>query len=268
MDLSAYLARVGFTGEPRPDLQTLDALHRRHVDTIPFENLDVQLGRAGTTDVAAAFDKLVTRRRGGWCYEQNGLFGWALGQIGVDVIRLSAGVMRESKGDAQMGNHLCLLVRLDGAEWLADVGFGGSLAAPMRLETTERHDAPYSLDLAPLGDGHWRFWENDGGVPFSFDFRLEPADEARLSAKCEEQRTSPTSPFVQNLVVQRRQGDRHFALRGRVISETGTGEKRVLKSPEELVDVLRTRFDLDVPEAVDLWPAICARHQALDLPES
>lgn len=268
MDISAYFARIGFDGSPKPDLATLDALHRRHAGAIPFENLDVQLGRTGTTDIAPAFEKLVTRRRGGWCYEQNGLFGWVLGQIGFDVVRIGAGVTRETAGDSQMGNHLCLLVRLDDAEWLADVGFGNSLAAPIRLEKTERHDAPYRLGLTPLADGHWRFWDSDGGAPTSFDFRAEPADEARLSAKCEELRVSPASPFVQNLVAQRRQGDRHFTLRGRVLSETGAGAKRVLQSAAELVETLRTRFDLDVPEVADLWPAICARHQVLGLPEN
>jgi N-hydroxyarylamine O-acetyltransferase len=268
MDISAYLARIGVDGRLRPDLTTLDLLHRRHAEAIPFEDLDVQLGRAGTTDVAAAFDKLVTQRRGGWCYEQNGLFGWALSQIGFDVVRLGAGVSRESAGDAQMGNHLCLLVRLDGAEWLADVGFGNSLAAPIRLGTAARRDAPYTVGVGPAGDGYWRFHDNDGGAPSGFDFRAEPADEARLSAKCQELRTSPASPFVQNLVVQRRQGDRHFTLRGRVLSETGVAGKRILASADELVEVLRARFDLDVPEAAGLWPRICDRHRTLGLPES
>jgi N-hydroxyarylamine O-acetyltransferase len=268
MKLSAYLDRIGFDGPAKPDLATLIAVHRRHANAIPFETLDVQLGLSLTTDVAEAFDKLVTRRRGGWCYEQNGLFAWALGEIGFDVVRLSAGVNRETAGDAQLGNHLCCLVRLKGADWLADVGFGGSLEAPLRLEAAERRDTPYTVGLKPVADGYWRFWESDGGEPFGFDFRLETADEVLLSVKCDDLRVNPSSSFVQNLVVQRRQGDRHFTLRGRVLSETGTGFKRVVQSPGELIEVLRTRFDLDVPEAAGLWPRICERHQALGLPET
>ncbi len=265
MKLADYLARIGFEGEARPDFATLNTIHRLHANAIPFENLDVQLKRPLTTDVEAAFDKLVTRKRGGWCYENNGLFGWALSVIGFDVMRVSAGVMRETAGDANMGNHLCLIVRLD-RPYLADVGFGGSLAAPLALESGERRDAPYSLGLRESGDGYWRFWDSDGGDPFSFDFRDPPADEELLAAKCAFLQTNEKSPFVQNLVVQQRSGDTHTSLRGRVVSETGTDRKRKLNSAGELVELLRTRFALDMPEAADLWPAICARHEALGLP--
>jgi N-hydroxyarylamine O-acetyltransferase len=266
MKLANYLARIGFTGEGRPDFATLTAIHRLHVNAIPFENLDVQLGRKLTTDVEAAFDKIVTRSRGGWCYEQNGLLGWALGAIGFDVTRVAAGVMRESAGDSQMGGHLCLIVQLGGQRWLCDVGFGGSMAGPLALETGERRDAPYAIGLRESGDGYWRFWESDGGTPFSFDFHDTPADESILTAKCAYLQADEASPFVQNLVVQQRTGDTHATLRGRVLSETGSDRKHKLGSPDELVSLLQSRFALDVPEAVDLWPAICARHEALGLP--
>lgn len=265
MKLADYLARIGFKGEARPDFAMLETIHRLHANAIPFENLDVQLGHKLTTDVEAAFDKLVTRKRGGWCYENNGVFAWALAAIGFDVMRVSAGVMREIVGDANMGNHLCLIVRLD-RSYLADVGFGGSMAAPLALEIGERRDTPYQLGLSECGDGHWRFWESDAGEPFSFDFRDAPADEALLAARCVFLQTTEKSPFVQNLVVQQRRGDTHTSLRGRVVTETGTGRKLKLESADELVVLLRTRFNLDVPEAAELWPAICARHEALGLP--
>jgi N-hydroxyarylamine O-acetyltransferase len=85
--LQQYLWRIGFEGQLIPTLVTLDALQRRHALNVPFENLDVQLGRTLTTDADTAFDKIVLDRRGGWCYEQNGLFGWALGEIGFEVPR-------------------------------------------------------------------------------------------------------------------------------------------------------------------------------------
>jgi N-hydroxyarylamine O-acetyltransferase len=266
MKLANYLARIGFAGEPRPDFATLTAIHRLHANAIAFENLDVQLGRKLTTDVEAAFDKIVRRRRGGWCYEQNGLLGWALGAIGFDVTRVAAGVMRESAGDSQMGGHLCLIVQLGGQRWLCDVGFGGSMTGPLALEAGERRDEPYAIGLRESGDGYWRFWESDGGAPFSFDFRDIPADESLIAAKCVYQQTNEASPFVQNLVVQLRAGDTHASLRGRVLSETGSEREHKLESADEFVALLRSRFTLDVPETADLWPAICARHEALGLP--
>ena len=87
MDLDAYLARIGYAGTPRVDLETLGAIHRAHLLAIPYENLDVQLGRPGDVSLRHAFDKLVTARRGGWCYEMNGLLGWALNEIGFTGYR-------------------------------------------------------------------------------------------------------------------------------------------------------------------------------------
>src|SRR5690349_13822179 len=99
MQLSAYLDRIGYGGPVRADLATLKALHRAHLLTIPYENLDVQLGRRVTTDPADAYDKIVRRGRGGWCYEMNGLFAWALGEIGFSVIRMAGAANRELLGD-------------------------------------------------------------------------------------------------------------------------------------------------------------------------
>jgi N-hydroxyarylamine O-acetyltransferase len=263
MDLSAYLDRIGFRGTPRPDLPTLQALHRAHQYTVPFEDLDVQLGRPVAVDVEWSFEKIVRRRRGGWCYEMNGLMGWALREIGFDVTRMSAGVRREQMGDVQLGNHLCLMVRLE-QPYLVDVGFGGTLAEPLPLREIERRDEPYRLTLRQTPGDYWRFTEEAGGEPFSFDFLAAPADEALIARKCIEQQTSPSSTFVQNLVVQRRGVDEHVSLRGRVLStirSRGT-DKLLLSSPDELVMILRQQFDLDVPEAATLWPAICARHDA------
>ena len=262
--LAAYLKRIGFNGTARPDLETLRGLQGAHVHAVPFENLDVQLRRPVGLDIDTCFDKIVRQRRGGWCFELNGLLGWALREIGFDVVRMSAGVMRERLGDVQMGNHLCLLVRLD-RPYLVDVGFGGSLSQPLPLEVSGHDQLPYHITLTDLGDGYWRFSERAHGEPFSFDFCIAAADETRFAEKCAMLQTSPDSSFVQNLVVQRRVGDTHLSLRGRVLTtlhETGEG-KITLASADEFVAALRDKFDLNVPEVTTLWPAICARHDAL-----
>ncbi|HEX4382976.1 MAG TPA: arylamine N-acetyltransferase [Myxococcales bacterium] len=262
MDLDGYLRRIGYSGLIRPDLATLRGVHRAHQLAVPFENLDVQLRRPVALDAEAAFDKIVRRRRGGWCYELNGLMAEALKALGFRVTRLCAGVMREHEGDAQLGNHLCLLVELD-EPYLVDVGFGGSLLEPLPLAAGARSDVPYDLCLSQLDDGHWRFVETTQSEPFSFDFRLGAADENLFARHCQRLQTEASSPFVQNLVVQRRTLETHLSLRGRVLTTlTAAGAtKAVLRSAEELVATLRDRFDLDVPEAAALWPAICARHE-------
>lgn len=258
-----YLDRVGFEGEARADGATLSRLCRAHLETVPFENLDVQLGRPLTTDIEAAFDKIVRKRRGGWCYEMNGVFGWVLKEIGFDVTRIAGGVMREKAGDGQIGNHLCLLVKLD-RPYLVDVGFGGSLLGPFPVAETDRNDAPYVVRLRDVGDGYWRFSEQAYGEPFSFDFQEHAADESLLARKCVQLQTDPASPFVENLVVQKRSRNAHLILRGRVLttlSEMGAN-KRMIGSADEFLVTLRDIFGLCEPEAEKLWPAVLARHEA------
>ncbi|MBO9714665.1 arylamine N-acetyltransferase [Sphingomonas sp.] len=266
MDLGAYFARIGYSGPRAPDLATLTALTTRHVASVPFDNLDVQLGRPVTIGLDAAFAKLVGARRGGWCFEQNGLFGCALGELGFSVRRIAAGVMRAERGDAALGNHLALIVTLEGADWLVDVGFGGSQARPIPLAEGEHPHSPYRIRLVRLGNGYWRLSEwTDPAKPFSFDFAGTPADEALLAAKCEALQVSAESPFVQNLVVQQRHGDTHLSLRGRVLVEKSAAyeTRRLIESADDLVETIATRFGMDVPEVAGLWERVRERHEAL-----
>lgn len=263
--LDAYLARIGYAGLREPSLATLRALHRAHVLAIPFENLDVQLGNPPTLDPQRIFDKLVTRRRGGWCYEQNGLFGRALATLGFAVTRLSAGVMRQENGDFVMGSHLALKVPAEGREWLADVGFGSTQIEPLPLAEAAWCEAPMAGEITRTEDGYWRLAISDGPMPLSFDFHDRPAEEAQLDALCTWQGADPQSIFVQNLVVQQRRPQGHTMLRGKVLTQTGPGtsEQRELGSADELLAILRDEFALDVPEAASLWDRIEVRHAEL-----
>ena len=267
MQLGRYLQRIDYRSEPSPDLDTLSGLLRAHVCSVPFENLDVQLGRPLTTRVEDAFDKIVRRRRGGWCYEQNGLFGWALTEIGFDMTRVAAAVMRADRGAISEANHLALLVRLPGTDetWLADVGFGGSLLEPIRLEAGEYAQPPFRVGLRRLDDGQWQFWEDAGNGEFSYDFRPEPASEDTLARKCGLLQSDPESSFVLSLVAQIRAPDRHTALRGRVLTRRDPAGERVttLGSAEHLLQVLASEFGLDEPDIGTCWPRILERHEAL-----
>jgi N-hydroxyarylamine O-acetyltransferase len=261
MKLDRYLQRISYEGARTPDLATLAALQRAHILALTFENLDVQLQRPLTTDVEEAYEKIVERGRGGWCYEMNGLFGWALTEIGFDVTRLGAGVMREASGDAALGNHLCLLIQCDGARF-ADVGFGGSLTKILPFIESDLTDDPFNISLKKIDQGFWRFAETAGSSPFSFDFRPVPADEALLSAKCRYLQRDPSSPFVANLVAQRRRKTEHLALRGRVLTTTKRSgrETTLIDTADDLAACLKATFGLDVPEIRTLWPDICRRH--------
>jgi N-hydroxyarylamine O-acetyltransferase len=267
MNLHAYLNRIGYRGALRPDLSVLDALQQAHVCAVPFENLDVQLGRPVTIAAENAYEKIVGKNRGGWCYEQNGLFGWALEQIGFDVTRVAAAVMRQDRGDASLANHLCLLVATpeSSTRYLADVGFGGSMLEAIELLEGEHAQAPFRLGLKKTDDGFWRFSEYLGDGQFSYDFLDEPANESALQEKCTTLQSDPSSNFVLNLVAQLRSQEQHLALRGRVLHfATGNGvAKQLLNSADELVATLAGQFGLDLPEAAGLWPRIAARHKQI-----
>jgi arylamine N-acetyltransferase len=265
MDLKAYLDRIGFAGEVRPDVESLKALHRAHLQAIPYENLDVQFGRPLTPDVDAAVEKIVGRRRGGWCYEMNGVFGAALEAAGFKVTRMAGGAMRELMGDAVVGNHLVLLVEIDGQPWIADVGFGDGAQDPFPLRPAAMTFGGYAFRLEAMDDGWWRFHNHEFGGAKSFDFKVEPADPDLLATRCNWLQTEPESHFRLNLIVQRYRGDEILQLRGRTVrTVTPAGvETRLLNSADELVAVLADDFDLDVPEAAGLWPRVVARHEVV-----
>jgi len=267
MKLSRYLERIGYSGNVKPSVATLAALQEAHVHAVPFENLDVQLGHATSIGVEEAYEKIVGNTRGGWCYEQNGLFGWALAEIGFDVTRIAASVMREQKGAVSAASHLCLLVTAPDSDsrYLSDVGFGGSMIRPVPLEEAAYDQEPFKIGLERLDDLYWRYWEDLGGGKFSFDFLDEPACELSLASKCTFLQSDPASTFVLSLVAQQRSAGEHRMLRGRVLSvasERGT-EKKILSSSAELVETLRQEFRLDVHGVAALWPKIVARHEAL-----
>jgi N-hydroxyarylamine O-acetyltransferase len=263
MDLTAYLRRIEFTDRPRPDLETLVALHRHHLLHIPYENLDVQLGRTLDLDPAAAFDKLVRRRRGGWCYEMNGVFSAALQEIGFRVSPIAGAVRRDERGKESIGNHLVLRVELD-RPYLADVGFGDSLIEPIPLEAGAYIQGARTFRLEPGADGWWRFHNHArSAVPY-FDFRPdEVAAPEALAAASADLQVSPQSTFVLNLICQRHTLRGVSLLLGRVLHLAGAPAVTILRSPEELVATLAVEFGLDAPQAASLWPAICARHQVL-----
>jgi N-hydroxyarylamine O-acetyltransferase len=263
MNVDAYLRRVGLNSRPPATLAGLTAIHRAHLLAIPYENLDVQLGRLVTIERPAIYEKIVERKRGGWCYEMNGILGWALGELGFHVTRATGAVMRETSGEASDGNHLVLRVELPEGLYLADVGFGDGPRNPIRVVPGAFHADGFDFSLRRVDDRWWRL-NNDprGGAP-SFDFNLDAANEALLAGKCDFLQTSHTSPFVQNLVAQRHVPQGLKILRGRVlrtIRADGIGD-RVIADAEELVAVLRNVFALDVPEAAVLWPKIVARHE-------
>ena len=264
MDLDAYLARIGYAETPRADLETLRAIHRAHLLAIPYENLDVQLQRPGDVSVQHAFDKLVSRRRGGWCYEMNGLLGWALDEIGFKVTRMAGAVGRTERGEVSHGNHLVLRVDLD-RPYIADVGFGDGTLEPVALVAGPMTVAGYDFRLEALDAEWWRFHNHALGSAPYFDFTEAVASDTALNTTFQWLRTSPDSVFTQFPIVQRHTPEGLVIILGRTLRRVRPGERTqvLLESADAFIDILAREFDLDVPEMAAQWPAICAKHEAL-----
>lgn len=265
MNLDHYLTRIGFTGNPRPDRATLTALMQAQLQTVPFENLDQQLGIPVPTDVESAYTKVVDHYRGGWCFELNALFRWVLTEIGFEVQTLAGHVGSNGESRTAPADHMFLAVDCD-EPLLVDVGFGGSMIEPIPLFQANTHQPPYTLSVTEEDDGYFRFSEQLADAePTSFDYRLTPVDETYFDEISKSLQTDETSSFRRMLKAQRRYADRHVILRGCVKKTVGPHDARdqVLTSSEALVDCLHDEFNLDIPEVASLWSTISKRHTEL-----
>ncbi len=263
MKLANYLKRIQYPDPVQVDIQTLKSIHRHHLHHIPYENIDVQLQRRVSLDVEPIYDKIVTHRRGGWCYEMNGLLAWALQEIGFSVRKLSGGVMREIRGDDALGSHLVLLVHLKGKDYIADVGFGDGLLEPVLLESQTIRQRGLEMTLEQMADGYWRFHNHPYGGVSSFDFNEQPASIPLLESQCDWLQTSDQSPFRRNLVCQTFTDTGIEVQLGR-ISKSINAEgvtSRILDSSDQLMHRLSEIFRISEPEVANLWPTIVERHR-------
>ncbi|MFC5723680.1 arylamine N-acetyltransferase [Streptomyces gamaensis] len=223
VDLGAYLARIGVAGRGggvRADLATLTALHQRHMAAFPFENLEILLGRPVLLGIKALQDKMVARRRGGYCYEQNLLFAAVLERVGFRVTGLGARI-RMGGDTLRPATHMALKVAADDGVWLCDVGFGGEgLLEPLPLEDGARaRQGEWTFGLAREGqDVHvLRSLHPDGWFDL-YAFGPEerfPVDYTVLNHYVS---THPHSPFVSRAVVQQTGPELRRSLLGPVLS--------------------------------------------------
>jgi N-hydroxyarylamine O-acetyltransferase len=264
MQLSAYLKRIGYPGTPKVDFRTLAQIQRGHMEHIPYDALDVPLGIPVSLATEPAFSKLVKGMRGGWCYEMNGLFRWALEAIGFEVIPMTAAVKRKLRGDSALGNHLALLVRLD-QDYLVDVGLADGPIEPIPFTEGVFSEDWREFRIERVDDEWWRFHNYENSSASSFDFRPNWYDSAVLERKCHWLQTDPDSTFVQNAICCIAVPDGYRMLVGRVlkwITKNGTSDI-LINNEAEYSDVLRTQFGLENGFVDQLWPGIVRRHDTL-----
>ena len=200
MNINTYLQRIHYTGSRNPTIETLRALHRAHLLSIPFENLSIHTGERIRLNYKWLFNKIVTRRRGGFCYELNGLFSSLLTELGFRVEMLSARVARSDGSFGPDFDHMVLRVELE-ESWLVDVGFGESYLEPIRLDFRgEQLDPAGKFCIVELDGGlGMQEWE-DGQFVTQHFFTLMPHTLADYKAMCHYHQTSTESSFTRKIV--------------------------------------------------------------------
>ena len=251
-DLDAYLARIGHDGPRAPTAETLTAVHVAHALAVPFENLDIALGAPIRLDLASLAAKIVVGKRGGYCYEQNSLFAAALGALGFAVEILAARV-RMGPPRPTPRTHCLLRVTIDGAPWLADVGFGGEgLLEPVPWrEGEDLSSGGIRYRLEPEGKDtvlHAAL-PNAGWLPLYAIRADDPVLPIDLELGNWFTSTHPTSPFTRGVIAQKIGRDERLRLVNKdlTIRRGSEIEKSEITDPDQLLEVLRERFSLDFP---------------------
>jgi N-hydroxyarylamine O-acetyltransferase len=249
-DLASYLRRIGYAGTPRPDYATLKALHLAHATHIPFENLDILLGRPIRLDPTNLQAKLVTGGRGGYCFEQNLLFAAALTAAGFSVSQL-AGRVRYRTHRILPRTHMLLLVEADGATWIADVGFGlEGLMLPLPFSSGQEARQFRWTYRVVEESAHWVMQsQRDRSWNDLYAFSLETQHLADFEMANYYVSTHPESRFVQTLTAQLPTPEARFLLRNRefTIDRGDTAQSRMLADDDELLAVLADTFGLRFP---------------------
>jgi N-hydroxyarylamine O-acetyltransferase len=230
MNVETYLTRIGYSGQLEPSYETLAALQTAHMLSVPFENLDiVLLHRPIQLDENSLWDKLVLRKRGGFCYELNGLFAWLLRQIGYQVSYLDGRVFRRTGELGIDYDHLALLASTPGnaARWLTDVGFGDSFLEPLELRESEQPQEQRVYRLESTGGG-WVVWQKDYDQMWKREYffdvvpRTFPQD---YEAGCTYHQKSPESSFTRGSVVSKATADGRVTLEASKLIITRNGQR-------------------------------------------
>ncbi len=264
MDLADYFARIGYDGPRAVTRAVLSDIVLRHTQSIPFENIDAFLGRRVSLDPADVARKLVASGRGGWCFEQNLLLGEALRALGFDVNDLAGRVLLgQPAGVVTARTHRMLCVRLDGGEWLVDVGFGSlTPTGVLDLRSVAVQHTPHEpFRLRPLGADLVLEALTQGEWLSLFRFDLQPQLPIDFEAANYQLVHDPRSHFTQVLRASRVSRDGRHVLRDLELTFYGIGSARreLLRDAESVIAALRDVMGIAVDELPDLHARISAQ---------
>jgi N-hydroxyarylamine O-acetyltransferase len=272
--VASYLKRLRIDDPGELSVSALNALHRAHVERVPYEVLDIQLGRPTTADPRDALAR-VLRRRGGYCVQLNGAFSGLLAALGYRVAWHRAGVHAGAASPpvsaVAPAPHLALTVELEGEQWLVDVGLGDGLHEPLPLRTGTYRQGPFTFHLGPsqVDAGGWRFDHDPRGSIAGIDVTLAPAGRDDFAEWHPYLSTSPESRLVRTVAVMRRDAEGADSLVGcmlRRVDGAGKTGREIATSADwygALADVFDLPLtDIDAPERAALWARVRAAHES------
>lgn len=257
MEPLSYLTRISHRPPVGADLAALRSLHLAHLRSAPFENLDIHLGRPIHLGLEHLFTKIVLARRGGFCYELNGLFAWLLRRLGFRVTLLSAGVVRADGSFGPEFDHLVLRVHQPGGpcgdDWLADVGFGDSFLEPLPLVpdlVSEQAGRAFKLELHE-GRFHLMCLEADAGWRPQYRFTLDERALEDFESMCTYHQRSPASSFTQHCTATiATDGGRMTLADFRLITTRDrVKEERAIVDRRDYGDALIRHFGIELPQS-------------------
>ncbi|VAX39054.1 hypothetical protein MNBD_PLANCTO02-127 [hydrothermal vent metagenome] len=251
LNIDSYLERIQFSDTPRVDLSTLRELHKQHVFTIPFENLDIHFGNPISLEISSLFKKLILNKRGGYCFELNGLFQSLLESLGFQVFSTAGRVLFDSEGIPPR-SHRLLIVTLEKEQWLVDVGFGAyGLLEPIPLivggEYTQfgeefklEHDHELGFIFKSKVNHNWIS---------QYTFTLEPHLPVDFIFPNYYHSHSPESIFTQKKICQLPTPEGRKKLAGMKLSlpHNGQSMETVARNQNEYIEMLKTHFNIEIP---------------------
>jgi N-hydroxyarylamine O-acetyltransferase len=249
MNYTKYLERIGFQGKPEANLNTLISLQKKHLYSIPFENLDIHTGKKIVLDINLFEDKIINNKRGGFCYELNGLFYELLKEIGFDVTMISARVYNDDEIPGDEFDHMALLVKFGEDEYLSDVGFGDSFIEPLWFNPDfVNEDEAGFFQIVKEDDTHFKLLKSEDGVYFTpkYIFSKKARILSDYTEACEYTQTSPKSHFTKNKLCSiAGNGGRITLINDKlIITENGSRKESAVRSGKEFNDNLLKYFGI------------------------
>ena len=254
MNVITYLERIHYAPPVKPDVETLRGLQRAHLQTVPFENLNIGLKRPIKIDEASLWEKLINQKRGGFCYELNGLFAWLLKQLGFEVTYLNARDYHEE--DDTFGidfDHLVLMVRIPDqpTRWLVDVGWGDTFTQPLDIDNVDwQEQGLRAYRLESFRDGH-QLWQREYGdkLEQQYYFDLTPHEfPAEYEAACHYHQTAPQSIFTRNRIISCLTENGRVSLDNNCLIVTTHGQREVtpIANDSEYKILLKEYFGVEL----------------------